>query len=53
MEAMLRCAGVALLLAGVLAEVERTIPAPGIAIVLGVCLGAYTWFLASTRRANE
>jgi len=49
-DAALRLGGVLLLAAGVAAEVARVIPAAGLALVLGACLGAYVWFLAVARR---
>ena len=41
MDAMLRLIGVLVLAAGITAEVAGTIPAPGIALVLGTCLAIY------------
>jgi hypothetical protein len=52
MDAALWLGGVALLVAGALVEAQRLLAAPGIAITLGVCLAAYVWFLASTRRTS-
>jgi hypothetical protein len=49
-EVMLRLGGVVALAAGVTAEVARTIPATGLALVLGASLGFYLWFLAIARR---
>ncbi len=50
MDAVLRLAGLLALAAGIAAEVARTIPAAGLALVLGVSLGIYLWFLAIARR---
>jgi hypothetical protein len=50
MGAVLRLAGVLVLAAGISAEVERTIPATGLALTLGVSLAVYLWFLAFARR---
>ncbi len=50
MDAVLRVAGVLVLAAGITAEVARTIPAAGLALVLGTCLAVYFWFLATARR---
>lgn len=49
----LRCIGLLLVVAGVVGEVRGTIPASGLTLVLGTCLGIYLWFLASTRREME
>jgi hypothetical protein len=50
MGALLWLAGVLALVAGVTAEATRTIPAAGLALVLGVCTAIYLWFLAIARR---
>ena len=47
----LKIAALVLLLAGFVAEGERTLRAPGVALALGVCLFAYVWFLAIARRS--
>ena len=53
MDAVLRLGSVLLFAAGVAAETARVIPAAGLALVLGACLGAYVWFLAIARRQME
>jgi membrane protein DedA with SNARE-associated domain len=53
MDAVLRLGGVLLLAGGVAAEAGQVIPATGLALVLGACLGAYLWFLAIARRQME
>lgn len=53
MDALLRLLGVVILAAGITAEVARTIPAAGLALVLGTCLAIYFWFLAIARRQME
>jgi hypothetical protein len=53
MDAVLRLTGVLVLAAGITAEVARTIPAAGLALVLGTCLAIYFWFLATARRQME
>lgn len=50
MDAVLRLAGLLALAAGITAEVTRTIPAVGLALVLGLSLAFYLWFLAIARR---
>lgn len=52
-DAVLRLAGVLALAAGITAEVARTIPAVGLALVLGASLAFYLWFLAIARRRTE
>jgi drug/metabolite transporter (DMT)-like permease len=46
-------AGVLALAAGITAEATGTIPATGLALVLGTCVAMYLWFLAIARRHNE
>ena len=53
MDAVLRLVGVLVLAAGITAEVSGTIPAAGLALVLGTCLAIYFWFLATARRQME
>lgn len=50
MDTILRLAGLLVLAAGVTAEAARTIPAAGLALVLGVSLAFYLWFLAIARQ---
>ncbi len=50
MDAVLRLASLLALAAGITAEVARTIPAAGLALVLGLSLAFYLWFLAIARR---
>ncbi len=50
MDMLLRLASVLALAAGVAGEVARTIPAAGLALVLGGSLAFYLWFLAIARR---
>jgi hypothetical protein len=52
-DAVLRLAGVLALAAGITAEVARTIPAAGLALVLGASLAFYLWFLAIARRRED
>jgi hypothetical protein len=53
MGAALRCTSVLVFAAGVLLELGRVVPAAGLALVLGFCVAAYTWFLASAVTAPE
>jgi hypothetical protein len=46
----LKIAALALLLGGAVAEGGHLVRAPGVALALGLCLGAYLWFLAIARR---
>ena len=46
----LKLGALALLLGGAVAEGEHLLHAPGVALALGLCLGAYLWFLAIARR---
>jgi hypothetical protein len=50
MDAVLRLAGLLVLAAGIVAEMAKTIPAAGLALVLGVSLAVYLWFLSIARR---
>jgi hypothetical protein len=50
MDTVLRLAGLLVLVGGIVAEAARTIPAAGLALVLGVSLAIYLWFLAIARR---
>ena len=52
-EAVLKGAGLAALAAGVVAEAAAAVPATGLALVLGACVGFYLWFLAIARRRAE
>ena len=52
-EVVLRGAGLAALAAGVAAEVAAALPATGLALMLGACVGFYLWFLAIARRRAE
>lgn len=46
----LKLGALALLLGGAVAEGEHLLRAPSVALALGLCLGAYLWFLAIARR---
>ena len=50
MTLVLKLGALALLLGGAVAEGEHLLRAPGVALALGLCLGAYLWFLAIARR---
>ena len=52
MTAVLKLAAALLLLGGLAAEGGAVLHAPGVALALGVCLGAYLWFLATARRVR-
>jgi hypothetical protein len=49
MTAVLKLAAGAVLLAGLVVERGALVPAPGFALVAGVLLAAYLWFLAKAR----
>jgi len=49
---VLRLAAALLLLGGLAAESGGVLHAPGVALALGICLGAYLWFLAMARRVR-
>ncbi|MGE5235955.1 MAG: hypothetical protein ACM3O7_06385 [Acidobacteriota bacterium] len=51
MSVVLRVVAVLLLAGGVVAEVSGVVSAPGVALILGLCLATYTWFLATARCA--
>ncbi len=49
MTAVLKLAASLALMAGLLAERGAWVPAPGFALVAGILLAAYLWFLARVR----
>ncbi len=49
MSALLKVAAASALAAGLLVERAGWVPAPGFALVAGVLLAAYLWFLAKAR----
>ena len=49
MSAALRACSLLVLAGGLLAEGDRVVASPGLALVLSVCLSGYLWFLAVAR----
>jgi len=53
MDVVLKLVALAVLAAGITAEVARAIPAAGLSLVLGMSLAFYCWFLALARRQAQ
>jgi EamA domain-containing membrane protein RarD len=49
MSAVMRACALLCAAAGVVCEVTKVLAGPGVALVLGLCLGTYLWFLAAAR----